>query len=674
MKTLIIAEKPKVSERIARALSPQPVRKRYGRVPYFQFRENGDEVYVASAAGHLYSLKQAGDGYEYPVFNLSWQPIHLIEKGKGYAKAYINALKGLSKGMDRVIIATDWDIEGELLGYNALRFACERESGRRMRFSTLLTSDLRRAYEKLDEIDRGLVDAGEARHIMDWYWGINISRALMHSTRLAGGRFSISAGRVQTPALAILARREREIEVFVPKPYYQLHAHLRAGRSRLKAVHVKGRFYERGEAEKALERSRADEARVVGIERSVVGKQPPVPFDLGALQSEAFRVFRLNPKRTQDIAQSLYEAGLISYPRTSSQKYPPGIGFRRIIQSLVEIKGFEAAAKLLEKPRLRPRQGRKEDPAHPAIYPTGLKPGGLTRDEERLYKLIAWRYLSVFADKAVLERSTLQLEVGAEPYSFTWTKVLEKGWLELYPYARVEEKSLPELQEGAQLPVIKLELKEGETEPPERYNPASLIRELERHGLGTKATRAEIVDTLYKRRYIRGVPIKVTEAGLAVIEALEKHVPELVDDELTRRFEGYVEGIRERRLGKEEVLREARKELTRILRELKRKEKGIGEALLQAFRETRRRQEILGPCPSCGGELRIIKSSRSGKYFAGCTNYPECKTSYPLPQKGHAMPAHKPCPVCGLPLVALSFRGGKVLSCIDVNCRSKQKR
>src|SRR3972149_9343395 len=196
MKTLIITEKPKVAQKIAQAIPGSAVRKSYGRAPYFLVKENGDETYVASAAGHLYSLKQEEKGYGYPIFDIFWRPLYEIENSKYYTKGYIDALGSLSKGADRFIVATDWDMEGELLGFNALRFSCGVTEAKRMRFSTMVSHDLRRAYENLDEVDIGLVDAGGARHIMDWYWGINISRALMHSVSLSGGRYAISAGRV----------------------------------------------------------------------------------------------------------------------------------------------------------------------------------------------------------------------------------------------------------------------------------------------------------------------------------------------------------------------------------------------------------------------------------------------------------------------------------------------
>ncbi|RMF89350.1 MAG: DNA topoisomerase I [Methanobacteriota archaeon] len=674
MKTLIITEKPKVSQRIARALSDKPLRKRHGRVSYFQFSENGNEVYVASAAGHLYSLKQEDEGYHYPVFDISWKPLYEIEKGKHYTKAYIDALKALSRDADTFIIATDWDMEGELLGYNALRFAGGGLEARRMRFSTLVSHDLRRAYENLSEVDMGLVEAGEARHIMDWYWGINVSRALMRSVRALGGRLTISAGRVQTPALSILVKREREISGFVPEKFYEIFAQINMDGSRVRAAHRKGRFSSREEAEERAQAAKGASALVTGVEIRDQKRLPPVPFDLGELQKEAFRVFRYTPKRAQAIAQSLYENGFISYPRTSSQKYPPGIGFRRVIEALSRIRGFEAASRLLEKEKLYPRQGQKDDPAHPAIYPTGIAPKGLSKEEEKLYALIVHRFLAAFGDPAELRHTTVDLSLNREPFYFEAAEVVARGWMDLYPYVKVDETHVPALQKGETLPVARVWLKEGETKPPSRYNPASLIRVLEEKGLGTKATRADIVDTLYRRGYIKNVSIRVTEGGMAVIEALERHVPEIVDEELTRRFEGYVEKIQAGEVTKEAVLEEARAELLKILREFQAKERDIGRELLRAFTESQRKESVLGGCPRCDGELRIVRSPRTGKSFVGCSNYPRCSVSYPLPQKVSSTPAGRSCEECGLPMVKLGFKGKKVLSCIDLKCPSKQKR
>jgi DNA topoisomerase-1 len=675
MGTLIITEKPKVSQRIASAIPGEARRRRSGGVSYFEISSNGETIYIASAAGHLYSLREKKNSYSYPVFDIEWAPLYEVDKSKGYTRRYISLLKKLSSRVERFIIATDYDIEGELLGYNALRFACSAKQAKRMRFSALTKHDLRRAYENLAEVDIALVKAGEARHIMDWYWGINTSRALSSAVKRASKRFTaFSAGRVQTPALAILVEREREIARFVPEPFWKLSAELQVGRSRVKAEHERGRLFDEGEAKELYSKLRdAREARVGKVELKESAVPPPVPFDLGTLQSEAYRYFRLSPKATQDTAQALYEAGLISYPRTSSQKLPPTIGYRQIIEALGENPAFAQLAELLlAREKLYPRQGKKDDPAHPAIYPTGVKPKKLSSREEKLYSLIVHRFLATFGEPMKRAKMKVRASIRGEAFTFSRARTLEHGWRVFYPYARLEEHALPKLREGDVLKVLKVSLDEDKTKPPERFNPASLVAELERRGLGTKATRAEVVDTLYRREYITGTRIRVTPIGMSVIEALEEHVPEIISEELTRRFEQKLEEIQQGKAEPEHTLEEARRELTRILENFKLREKEIGEKLSRAIEE-KRRGDVVGECPRCGGELRIIRSKKTGKRFIGCENYPRCETSYPLPQRRGIYPTDKRCNVCGLPMVSLPLGKRRVLSCIDMNCKSKEK-
>jgi DNA topoisomerase-1 len=310
MRTLIITEKPKVSQRIAKAVFAEYSRKKGKGVAYYESRENGGEIVVASAAGHLYTLAQRSDEWKYPVFEIEWAPIYDVDKSKYYVKKYINTLVSLAKGVDEFYLATDYDIEGELLGYNALRFACSAKGKkiRRMKFSTLTKRDLSRAFENPEEVDWKLVDAGEARHIMDWYWGINTSRALTIALKSAGQRFAtISAGRVQTPALSLLVNREKKISEFKSEKYWEILAELSCNGEKITAMHEKGRVFDEGDVSRILESSRVDYAAIDGIERNRLKKWPPFPFDLGTLQTEAYRCFGFSPKGTQELAQELYE-------------------------------------------------------------------------------------------------------------------------------------------------------------------------------------------------------------------------------------------------------------------------------------------------------------------------------------------------------------------------------
>jgi len=751
METLIITEKPTVSQRIAQVLFEKPVKKKDGAVPYYVAKENGRVVKIASAAGHLYSLAPKSQRWAYPTFNIDWVPLNKVEKGKEYVGKYIEVLKKLSAGVDEFILATDWDIEGELLGYNALRFACGISEGKikRMRFSTLTASELKDAYRNPAGIDRGLVSAGEARHIMDWYWGVNVSRALTIALKRTGRRDAIiSAGRVQTPALALLVGREHQIESFVPEPYWEVCCELEIGGQVIKAQHKRGRFLEEAEARKAVENSKGRKAVVeeVSVERS---RKPPLPpFDLGTLQREAFNLFRFSPKKTQSLAQTLYESGCISYPRTSSQKLPPGMNYRNIIENLSRALDFGNYTKIvLKRPALKPVQGKKTDPAHPAIYPTGQLPTKLTKESEKIYRLIVHRFLSLFGGPMVRESMQVGVKVGTEPYAFGGARTVEKGWTELYPYYRIKEVPPPELKKDDGLKILKTSSQKKKTQPPNRYNPASLVKEMENRGLGTKATRAETIDTLYRRAYIKGTSITATDLGKSVIEALGDHVPEIISEDLTRNFEKKLDEIQEGKESEEAVLSEARENLLRILREFKKKEKAIGgelekaitkkniigrcpscggdlklmhsrtsgktfigcsnypgcrtsysvpqradigEKLVKAlsteeesgdFSERLERaiekiksSENIGACPNCGKPLRIMRSRKTNKVFVGCTNYPRCSTSYPLPQRKKVVPTDKICKACGAPMIMIPFRGRMQQSCLNMNCPSKKKR
>ncbi len=668
---LIITEKPKVSKKIAEALSKSYKRVK-SKVYYYKVELNGESIVIASAAGHLYTLAQVSKGWSYPVFDVEWREIYKVEKGKAYTKKYIDTISKLSKNAKEVIIATDYDIEGELLGYNIYRFLSNgRRPLKRMKFSTLTKGELFRSFFEPIEVDLKLVDAGETRHILDWYWGINTSRALTLAVKKASKRYAIiSAGRVQTPALAILVEREKKIESFVPKIYWEIYAELEKG-IKFIARHEKGKISDKNEVKRILENSRSKFAIITKVEKSITRKLPPVPFDLGSLQIEAYRIFGFIPKKTQDLAQALYEAGYISYPRTSSQKLPPSIGYERIIRSLAKAEKFRKYAEmLLTKKTLKPRQGAKEDPAHPAIFPTGVIPKSLTKDEEKLYSLIVHRFLAVFGSPAKAERTSGECLIGQEKYLFSGIKTIDKGWLSLYPYAKIEEKLLPELKPKDEVKVLNVKAEEKKTSPPARFNPASLVKELEKRELGTKATRAEIVDTLYKRGYIEGNPIRVTKLGFAVIEALKKYVPEIISEELTREFERKIESIRKGEETKENVLKEAKLHLQKIMEDFKKKEEEIGLTLGEIIKSS----SIVGKCPNCGGELRIIKSKKTKKIFIGCSNYPKCSTSFPLPQKKGIKVTDKICEHCGMPMVSIPFKRRRILSCINPECKSKKSK
>ena len=338
------------------------------------------------------------------------------------------------------------------------------------------------------------------------------------------------------------------------------------------------------------------------IQNKILRHQAPTPFNLTDLQTEAYRQFRFAPDRTLSIAQRLYINGFISYPRTSSQKLPAQINYRRILQALTTLRSYQLIASyLLQTPQLIPREGKKQDPAHIAIYPTHEPPHKPLRGQTaKLYDLICKRFLATFMEAAIRERRIMTITLRDEIFTAACVQTRQEGWYRAYhPYVRAEDTVLPEVTEGQKLQLLNLRLLAKETRPPVRYTQASLIRALETQGLGTRSTRSAIIRTLYNRNYLQG-NIQITQLGEAVVEILQTYCPPLVSIQLTQEFEQKMAQVYRGTNQKEEVILEAEQILTEILHEFQRREDEIGVKLAATYHNARDTEKIVGTCPQCG--------------------------------------------------------------------------
>jgi len=665
---LIICEKPKVAEKVARALgNGKYERKSRGQASYYELSRGGQDIRVAAAVGHVYSLRQKEKSGGYPVFDVEWAPAYEVNEDSAFTKQYLKLIENIAKECDSFVNSCDYDLEGSLIGFNVIRYACGSEDGKRMKFSALTDEDLIEAYETMSDLDYSNVLAAETRHVLDWYYGINLSRALMHAVRAAGTYKVLSIGRVQGPALNILARREREITAFVPEPYWQVYAIVKKTRF----LNTRGNIKKKEEAEKALADSKKD-GSVESVERREFNQVPNPPFDLTSLQVEAYRLFGFSPTLTLSLAQSLYEDSLISYPRTSSQKLPKKLNFPKIFGGLERNERYMGlVGKLKAQNRFTPFEGKKSDPAHPAIHPTGIQ-GRMEAKEEKLYDLICRRFLSCFAENAVRESVRILLSLGSERYAASGIRTISPGWFEFYgPHVKLEDKELPEFKEKEHVEASKLDIEGKETKPPSRYTPASIVQALESKDLGTKATRSVVVETLFKRGYIADTKIRVTEFGLSVDDSLSRYAPEILDEELTRKFEREMAEIQAGKRKEEEVVGEGRKVLVKILDEMREKEEGIGKDLVSALRGMEMKERILGKCPKCGGDLVKMRSG-AGKNFVGCSGYPKCTNTYPLPQRFPVKPNGSVCKFCSTPIVTVFMGRRRFDMCLTPDCESKK--
>ncbi|MBI2446058.1 topoisomerase DNA-binding C4 zinc finger domain-containing protein [Candidatus Micrarchaeota archaeon] len=286
--------------------------------------------------------------------------------------------------------------------------------------------------------------------------------------------------------------------------------------------------------------------------------------------------------------------------------------------------------------------------------------------------MIVKRFLATLAPEAKRIRMDVVLHLGQEDYAAQGARTVEPGWHAFYaPYTKVEEVTLPPLEEGHAVHADKLEKIQKETQPPKRYTAASIIKALESKNLGTKATRASIVQTLFDRNYLSGKSIQVTPLGLQVEQALEKNVPEILSEAMTRQFEEEMEAIEQQKITKDAVVQDGREELEKILTQFKEKEGPIGQELVSALRQTQSAANVLGPCKACGKSLAIRKSQYG--FFVGCTGYPDCRTLYPLPREALIKPLNKICDSCGTPTVSVHRKGKRSFTmCLDPKCKTKE--
>lgn len=668
---LIITEKPQASAKISAALSNGKAKQLSSAgAPYYEFERDGENIVVACAVGHLFSIAQDQKGSNYPIFDVSWHPNFEVRK-KDFTKKYYQAISKLVKRAKEIIVATDYDTEGEVIGYNVVRFIANQPDAKRMKFSSLTAKELETAYEQREPtINWGQAMAGETRHYLDWFYGINLSRALMASIKSTGKFKIMSIGRVQGPALHLITDRENEISKFKSEQFWKIFITISHEDEEVRLKHT-GDIFEKDKLPEfeSLKGSEADVSTKISEKIT-----PPLhPFDLTTLQTESYKFFGLTPSRTLQIAQQLYLSGLISYPRTSSQKIPEAINPKQILKRL-----SEKFPKVKLATRSQPIEGGKSDPAHPSIYPTG-EFQMLEGDDKKVYELIVKRFISCFSSDAKIENKTVTATADNKKFKARGLEIKEKGWLEIYP-AKMKEEEIPTINGNYEIEEVVTE--EDATKPPRRYSPASILSELEKRNLGTKATRANILETLYDRKYITDQKsIQATPLGIHLINSLKKHSPIIIDEKLTREIEEEMEDLQKSKghspKEQEIVLNKAKTALKKISEDFHKHEKEIGKDLVKATEELWKqeaKENTLNQCPSCKkGNLIIKYSPRFKKSFVACSAYPDCKTTFNLPP-GFIKKTEKNCEHCNFPIVMRVMRGKRPwFLCFNPNCPGKEE-
>jgi len=642
---LIIAEKHDAAKRISQILAgTKPKSQKVSGVEAFSF----DDKVVVGLSGHIV-------GVDYPTGYNSWQKVDIRDLIRAdivtrpTQEKIISAIKKLGSEADRVTIATDYDREGELIGVEALAIAKEVNPGLkadRVRYSAITKDEILKAFKKPGAVDYDLAASAEARQIIDLIWGAVLTRFISVTSGRLGKEF-LSVGRVQSPTLAIIVDREKEIEAFVPKPYWEIYADLEKG---VRMEHAKGRIWDNADVDQIL-KNLGPEAVITRITKRPKVDKPPAPFDPTSFISTASGI-GFSAANAMRIAEGLYTNGYISYPRTDNTVYPPSIDLKALV-NLFKKSPFSAEAAKLLQGKMIPTRGKRETTDHPPIYPTAIVfKDELKEDQWRVYELVVRRFFATLAEECTWEVSSIKADIGSEPFKATGARLIDAGWRYYYPYSKAEEHILPELKEGERLNVLKTEVLAKETEPPARYGQGRLIKLMDELGLGTKSTRHDIISKLYARAYVQGNPMKPTNTAYAVVDALEKYAPTITKPDMTTTLEKDMLAIAEKKLPEEKVVDVSKDMLTQVYDELEGNKNNISESL----RDGLRTDKIVGPCEKCGSDL-IIRRSRRGGRFIGCSGYPNCKFTLPLPKIGTLVMADKICEKHHLSFVRIINKG-----------------
>lgn len=651
---LIIAEKNLVAERIAAFLAgKQKVHtKRDGAATEYTF---GDTV-VMGLRGHVVELDFT-KGYS------NWRseehpPRSLINAGiekHPTEKKIVALMQKHAKKADRITIATDYDTEGELIGmeaYELIQAVNQKATVDRARFSAITKEEITKAIADAKEIDFNLAAAGETRQVIDLVWGASLTRFLSIAAH-RGSDNILSVGRVQSPTLAMIVDREKEIEAFVPEKYWMLSLTAKVAGEEIAARHVHGRFTVKAEADAAFAGTRDP----VIVREVITGKKndkAPTPLDTTALIVGAGRL-GLSAASAMSKAEDLYMRGFISYPRTDNTAYPKSLNIRQHLKMFAGGEFERDANYVLTHMRAAPTRGKKETTDHPPIYPTSKGTREEIGDEAtwKLYEFIVRRFFATLSPDAEWKTLKVNLTADKEPYTITGGRLLVPGWRAVYPYSKAEETVLPEFSVGERLELVDKNCEEKETQPPARYSQSRLIQRMEELGLGTKSTRHEVISKLIGRKYIEGNPMKPTVVGRAVTESLEKFADTITEPTMTKTLEESMEDIAAGKKTMNAVLTESRTMLSSIFDDLEANKEAIGQDIMDRTRE----EQTVGQCPICGAPLRIRRVGTS--QFIGCSSYPDCtfNTSLPPATWGNAVKMDEVCPIHHLNHVQLLRKG-----------------
>lgn len=562
---------------------------------------------VRASVGHIRDLpksnKKAID------IEAGFVPHYEISKEKEHV---VSELRDLAERAKEIILATDPDREGEAISWHIEELLKADKNVKapisRVAFNEITKEAIVEALKHPRAIDTNLRKAQEARRVLDRLVGYDLSGIIWKKVR-----YGLSAGRVQSPALRILVEREREIRAFIPETYWALSADFKTNNKATINLSCVEEPRDRKEVDRIIDIATKEDWYIKDIKESEQKRSPRAPFTTSTLQQAASSRLGFSPSRTMQVAQKLYEAGHISYMRTDSTTLS-----QQAVASIAQIVEKKYGKDYLEV-RAYKTKAKNAQEAHEAIRPTHVEKtaAGTTDEQKKLYALIWERTVSSQMADAKLLKTRVVGNVKSDSipdFSVTGSQVLFPGWLVADPDARGEDVELPQMAAGEPLTLLEFKDLEKQTEPPNRYSEAGLVKELEARGIGRPSTYAAIIRTIEQRGYIEkvGRSLKPTDTGEVVSTFLEQNFMEYISDTFTASMENELDDIA---AGDRDYVKTLKDFYGPFLKEVKEKDKLDKATVL----------EVADPkfkCPKCGSGM-LVKLGRGGK-FLSCDRYPDC--------------------------------------------------
>ncbi|HWR25296.1 MAG TPA: DNA topoisomerase [Methanosarcina sp.] len=647
MTVVAFAEKNKAAAQIASILGDGEMEKiAVEGLPAYEFKWKGEEWLAMGLSGHIMN-------YDFPKQYSKWSEVSPgvllgVDPEKLVTRAdYAAAVKTLAKRADKIILACDYDREGENIGFEAKTLAEEVTNVpvARARFSALSPKEVKKAFENLVDPDYNMAMAAEARQILDLKMGASFTRFVTLSVReKARTKDVLSIGPCQTPTCGFVYEREKAIRAFQSKDFWKITAIFSAKDGEFEGTHRAGNIHDKEKAAEIFKRLKGTKEGLVAKKTVKEAKiSPPNPLNTTEFLKRASKFLGISPEVALELAEQLYLGGFTSYPRTETNKYADDFEFKSLLLDFARQKEYKPFAESILIVPIVPKNGEKDAHDHPPIHPIRAASRGEISSAINLphasevYDLIARHFLANLMPAAVFEKTHLHMLVQEDPFDSSGTVLKASGWLEVYPFENKKDKLLPFVEEREKVGIKKLSNTKSKTSPPKKLTEAELLTLMDKNGIGTKATAPTHIETNKKRGYFetKGKTVSILDTGFTLMEGLSLTVPILVKPEIRAKIEALIQEVEDGKKEFEAALDEGTTLIREMYSQLEANKKELTSSIAGTIKDEAAledKKNYVGTCKACGHVLRIVQTD-SGR-FVGCTGYPDCRNSYPLPKTG----------------------------------------